>query len=507
MSLPDSFAFFDHESCSWRTCQVCLLPDSESSFPIWPKQGMTAAGFAFALPTSGRLTDASAFSSSPPTDDEPTTLLPTPNAYESTPTDEYVQEMREHLDPEDPNHRLWLPGRRWMAQRTLSRLAPALLGDQEQEAEPTSEGPEAAASEARLLPTPVVTDSFGSRRSTARTEDWVSHPGTSLTDAIWETQGRTEDTQGNLLPTPRASDGNGLEPLSRELHRDKLETRLRRLPTPTARLGRDNGGGAQAKRYLNPDRSNDLDDAIKWLGEQTADEVELLPTPTTQDAHNNGGQSQQERRTPPLNAVVPLLPTPVANPDNPGAGGELRAALTHGPERRNETGTDTMGRPNLGRPSRALLPTPQKADGDGGRIDSAETVLSGKRPSGAKASVSLREAITYKMEDAPLLPTPRVHASRSSRHAMVDVQQWAAPSLEQALELAEGILPREFESWDEVPGWMRNLDPSTGASTDPQSQSGNTSSDAQLPLQLTIGDDSSRDSSSGCSDSPTGTPR
>jgi hypothetical protein len=287
--------------------------------------------------------------------------------------------------------------------------------------------------EAKLLPTPVVTDAFGSRRSTARTEDWVSHPGTSLTDALWETQGRETDTTGRMLPTP------------------------------TARLGRPGGGAAQAKRYVNPERSNDLDDAIKWLGEQTdaGSETELLPTPTTQDAHNNGGQSQQERNTPPLNAVAPTL-----------------------------------------------LPTPAAADADGGRIDSQETVLSGRRPSGAKASVSLREAITYKREPEPqLLPTPRHHSQRSSRRAMVEVKQWAAPSLEQALEIAEGILPREFESWEEVPGWSQSQSPSTGASTDPQSESGSTFSDEQLPGQLTIGDDSSLASSSGCSDSPTGSPR
>jgi hypothetical protein len=379
-----------------------------------------------------------------------------------------------------------------MAQRTLSRIAPALLAESEPEP--------------KLLPTPVLTDSYGSRRSTARTEDWISHPGTSLTDAIWETQGRETDTLGNLLPTPRASDGNGLEPLSRELHRDKLETRLRRLPTPTARLGREGGGAAQAKRYTNPERSNDLDDAIKWLGEQTTSTTEdaaLLPTPTTQDAHNNAGPSQLERNTEPLNVVASkLLPTPVANPSNPGAGGELRAAIAHGPERRNETGVDSFGRPNLGRPAKELLPTPQAADADGGRIDSQETVLSGTRPSGAKASVSLREAIAYKRAER-LLPTPRQAATRSSRKAMVENQQWSAVSLEQALEIAEGILPREFESWEEVPGWMQELNPSTGASTEQRSESGNTCSDEQLPGQLTIGDALSPTSSSGCSASPT----
>jgi len=42
---------------------------------------------------------------------------------------------------------------------------------------------------------------------------------------------------------------------------------------------------------------------------------------------------------------------------------------------------------------------------------------------------------------------------------MVDNERWSAPSLEQAVELAGGDLPREFQSWDEVPGWQGQLLP------------------------------------------------
>lgn len=61
----------------------------------------------------------------------------------------------------------------------------------------------------------------------------------------------------------------------------------RMLPTPTARLGESRG--AQAKRYTNPERSNDLDDAVAWLGESSAQlsdggnefsDVPLLSLPT-----------------------------------------------------------------------------------------------------------------------------------------------------------------------------------------------------------------------------------
>lgn len=53
--------------------------------------------------------------------------------------------------------------------------------------------------EHELLPTPVRMDKAGSRRKTARTDEWESNEGTTLTDAAWERE--------RLLPTPRASGG------------------------------------------------------------------------------------------------------------------------------------------------------------------------------------------------------------------------------------------------------------------------------------------------------------
>jgi DNA (cytosine-5)-methyltransferase 1 len=49
-------------------------------------------------------------------------------------------------------------------------------------------------------------------------------------------------------------------------------------PTPTARLGANRG--AQAKRYTNPERSNDLDDAVAYAQQR-------WPTPTARD-HKDG---------------------------------------------------------------------------------------------------------------------------------------------------------------------------------------------------------------------------
>jgi hypothetical protein len=41
--------------------------------------------------------------------------------------------------------------------------------------------------------------------------------------------------------------------------------------------------------------------------------VKLLPTPTEQDGRNVAGPSQEKRNTPPLNAMVRLLPTPTSS--------------------------------------------------------------------------------------------------------------------------------------------------------------------------------------------------
>lgn len=43
---------------------------------------------------------------------------------------------------------------------------------------------------------------------------------------------------------------------------------------------------------------------------------------------------------------------------------------------------------------------------------------------------------------------------------------WAAPSLMQAIELALGVLPREYKSWDEVQGWHKDLLPTPVAHDD-----------------------------------------
>lgn len=268
----------------WTTPQVGLWDEPIRLRP--PVAGSVRAGVMFG---AERLAPAA------PTEG----LMPTPMADESDPTEEYAAELREV--GVDPHARLYLPGRAGHSQRTLRRIvasdllptpsvadslgghhtAPALeqalelaAGDLPREFEswdevpgrsrvlptpttsdargpsPNHEGTTAEAIDA-LVPTPTGMDAHGSRRRTARKEHWTSADGVTLTDFTL----LLPEQAARNLPTPRASDAN-----SPGVHGNGGP-----LPTPTARLGSERG--AQAKRYTDPERSNDLDDALAWLRE------------------------------------------------------------------------------------------------------------------------------------------------------------------------------------------------------------------------------------------------
>ena len=95
-----------------------------------------------------------------------------------------------------------------------------------------------------------------------------------------------------------------------------------------------------------------------------------------------------------------------------------------------------------------LLRTPTAVEGDGGAYSAEEKLAKGRM-------VMLRDQIVD-LIDAPNLPTPTTQSSqRNSRGAMVEAAKRAGVQLEQAIEIANGILPREFKSWDEVPESLR----------------------------------------------------
>lgn len=187
---------------------------------------------------------------------------------------------------------------------------------------------------------------------------WQEDQGSLLSESsslIWPSSGMTLDGVAYELPTwePRISAiESSLSPGEEVL-----------FPTPSAWDAK--GGESKEQRREREAGGSMLKDIPHLL-------ARTLPTPTAGDAKSSGSRNLPGSKakdgvsltdvfrtggsTTPRN----LLPTPVANEKNPGSGGELRAALTHGPGRRNETGIDSWGRPNTGRAK--LLPTPTTQD-------------------------------------------------------------------------------------------------------------------------------------------------
>jgi hypothetical protein len=161
----------------------------------------------------------------------------------------------------------------------------------------------------------------------------------------------------------------------------------------------------------------------------------LLPTPSAADGAGGPGHSGRDGGLNLRTAAPQLLPTPKATDGTKG-----------GPNQHGSSG-------DLALPSAVmLLPTPVVTDAKGTR-----NATSGRRDgSQHHTGTTLTDAVS-------LMPTPRAGTARSSRRAMTDIQQWTAPSLEQAIELSQGVLPREFDSWDEVPGWHGGLTPPPSA--------------------------------------------
>ena len=108
-------------------------------------------------------------------------------------------------------------------------------------------------------------------------------------------------------PSARAAKGaNSVRVASGET-RGLLENQVATIPTPQARDG--NHGGPQGKRYLNPERSNDLDDFVDALTKGM-----LLPTPRSQNGEprNNKVWARPLDQPQNLENALALLPTPMA---------------------------------------------------------------------------------------------------------------------------------------------------------------------------------------------------
>jgi hypothetical protein len=222
-----------------------------------------------------------------------------------------------------------------------------------------------------------------------------------------------------------------------------------------------------------------------------------LPTPTSRDWK---GRNQRDDATC-LPGAVALLPTPAANQyEMADVDGYLERR-----EREKALGRNGNGFGLVLSMAVKMLPTPAAWDGDRG----PDYAWAGREASGAddlvttiakllptptsadhKGATSPEAAQDWEFRGTNLpeavqrmrmLPTPRVTADRASRGSLTRQGHWSAPSLGQAVELAQGILPREYADWTEVQGWH-------GATTSPPSDDGRPSLDGQLRLPWTDGD-------------------
>lgn len=163
-----------------------------------------------------------------------------------------------------------------------------------------------------------------------------------------------------LLPTPRATDGSkgGPNQVNGRGVRDSLPGLVPTLlPTPTAQAAKH---GSTPDTTANGYGSN----SNLW------DLPTLLPTPTTQDAHNNGGPSQRDRNSLPLNALVPLLPTPAVNDMGRGKTPEQWDEWTAKMQASHSNGNG-HGK-SLDIEAQRLLPTPTSRDHKDGASSGAD---------------------------------------------------------------------------------------------------------------------------------------
>lgn len=261
------------------------------------------------------------------------------------------------------------------------------------------------------------------------------------------------------LPTPCARDGKGPGhqyglPDLIEAGRRPAGSRLQALlPTPTS------GGGTG---YMSGDRRDTWRPTLQLAVQgylptrngRPADPTVLLPTPTAAAYGSNQSLSPGAAVRPSLATLAArLLPTPRTSdgrgPAGHGAGGaDLRTAVWQ------------------------LLPTPRASDGVKGcpaqRGSKGDLTLpsAAVRLGDARADARAKDGTAGADEDggARLLPTPRAAATRTGRHAATTPTSRSGPSLEQAAEIADGVLPRELNTWAQAPAaWQPPSDATAAA--------------------------------------------
>lgn len=209
-TLPEPLAYYDHGSLCWRTCQGSLLSQLPPLLETLPPSVMWDGQWLYGLPTSVPATDEPDGSAS----------LLTPTQADGTGG-----------------------GRADPPQRGKGKDGSGGLREQ-----------------VRTLPTPMARDHHD-------TGDLTNLDERSILPRV------VHNHLGNLLPTPRASKAMSdnqettLRAVEANGYKARLQEAVALCSTPTARLG--DPRGAQAARYENSDRSNDLDDAVAWIGDHS----------------------------------------------------------------------------------------------------------------------------------------------------------------------------------------------------------------------------------------------
>jgi hypothetical protein len=150
----------------------------------------------------------------------------------------------------------------------------------------------------------------------------------------------------------------------------------------------------------------------------------------------------------------PTLPTPVAQ-DGSGAmhpDDRAKSGAGYGPALRDISYLMPV-------PDESLLRSPKASEGQGGALGEAEALRRGNtvgvrdQVMDLVASQGLQVTRQELNEPVQVLPTVLANGPmRNSRRAMVThPTKRSSVGLNQAIEIASGVLPREFESWDEVP--------------------------------------------------------
>ncbi len=341
-------------------------------------------------------------------------------------------------------------------------------------------------------PSATASDYTGSRRSTARTPDWTSNPGTTLTDAIqksWPTpsgMGATDKTGkegagGEFAelacrwPTPMSRDGDpkrGLtEPDSEAWRRkveagavnaagllsDDLSSSAAGWPTPTAGVhGQSGASESRPRANLEPvaekwgtprvttngmtgaaradDRSRIEDQAAAW------------PTPKSRDWRSAEGAAGPMRDNPDLNVKACLFgppdpttpkPGPASSPSGPTSPQPSLIAATTTPSPRSLKSPDGSLTPNTPARSQACALMRVDESTSGTDVTRWETSfasrLSMPNASDGKAGSWSTPRASCNIQNKRNLPPPS-EGGRSSKPGLEDQIQgsWATPALHDA---------------------------------------------------------------------------